>query len=317
MDEKNISNEDISNTETNNDEQNVATSTDDYEPKYKNIVLSGGSVGGISHIGVLKKLLDEKLIHLKKIATIAATSAGSLIAILVVLGYSIEEIWNFILSLDMKKMVAPDFFMFLKKCGFDTGHIIYGLFEEIIAKTTGIKHINFRQLYELTHTHIIIVGSCLTTKEAVYYDHINTPNFKVSMAIRISIGMPGFFTPVIIDNKKYIDGAVLNNYPMNLFENKLEETIGVIIAGDYDTDYEYPEQYIQAVINLFLYHYFSETSKKYENNTIYVKRFADINIFDFDVSNEIKIKLYELGIASAQEFIDKLKQKPVIAVEEF
>ena len=38
------------------------------------------------------------------------------------------------------------------------------------------------------------------------------------MAIRISISMPGFFTPVTIDNKKYIDGAILDNYPINFFE---------------------------------------------------------------------------------------------------
>ena len=155
------------------------------DPQYKNLVLSGGSVKGIAHIGALKKLVDEKLIVLNKLKAVAATSVGSLFALLIVLGFSIEEIWNFILYLDMKKMVNPDFFLFLKKCGFDNGQIIYNLFEEILTKKTNIKHINFRQLHELTKIHLTVVGSCLTTKEPVYYDHINTPNFKVSITALI------------------------------------------------------------------------------------------------------------------------------------
>ncbi len=170
-----------------------------------------------------------------------------------------------------------------KKCGVETGHIIYNLFDEIVTRKTGIKHITFKQLYEITKIHLTIVGSCLTTKEAIYYDHINTPNFKVSMALRISISMPGFFTPIVIDNKKYIDGAVLNNYAMNLFEDKLDETIGILICNEYDTDYKYPEEYFYGCLKSILcIFYYNETCEKYMKNTVYVKKLVDdVFIFDF------------------------------------
>ena len=283
------------------------------EPKYKNLVLSGGSVRGISQIGAVKRLINEKLIDLKKLKSVAGTSAGSLFGMLIVLGLTIDEIWNFVCDLNMKDMVKPDFFMVLKKCGVENGQIIYNFIEKTLTDHTGIKHINFRQLYEITKIHFIVVGSCLTTKEIVYCDHINTPNFKVSMAIRISISIPGFFTPVEIGNNKYIDGAVLNNYPMNLFANRLDETIGVMVCNEFDTDYKCVEEYFVAIINLFLHHYYQKNANQYSENTIFIKKkFENINVFNFDVDNKIKKDLYDCGIEASDEFIKRKFSKQII-----
>lgn len=299
-----------SSDETNDSESKKEEKIQDSEPKYRNLVISGGSVKGISHIGAVKHLIDEKLLDFSKLKSVAGTSAGSLFGLLIVLGFEIEEIWNFIYCLDMKKIVKPDFFMFLNKCGVESGQTIHNLFEEILTKKTGIKHINFRQLFELTKIHFIVVGSCLTTKEVIYYDHINTPTFKVSMAIRISISMPGFFVPVTIDDKKYIDGGILNNYPMNLFEDRIDETIGILICNEYSTNYNYPEEYFMAVMNLFMHNYYQKTFEQYKENTIYVKESPEnVNAFNFNVDSKTKLNLYNNGIASAEEFVKRLNEK--------
>lgn len=275
-------------------------------PIIKNLVLSGGSVRGISHIGVIKKLIMEKILDPDQLTTVAGTSAGSLVGLLIVLGFNIDEIWDFVYCLDMKKIVQPDVFNLLKKCGADTGQTIYNLLEEILTQKTKIKHINFKQLYDLTKIHFIVVGSCLTTKQAVYYDYINTPTFKVSMAIRISISMPGIFTPVIIGNNRYVDGGIMNNYPMDLFHDKLDETIGILICNEFNTDYRYPEEYLMAVMNLFMYHYYQKIENKYNDNTIHVVKHNDnINIFNFNIDNDVKMSLYHCGLHAAEEFIRK------------
>lgn len=286
--------------------ENIKKTDNEINPQYKNLVLSGGSIKSISQIGAIKKLIDEKLIDISKLKALAGTSAGSLIGLLIVLGFSIDEIWEFIYCLNMGNMVKPDILLFLRKCGVETGQIIHNLIEEILTKKTGIKHINFRQLYEITNVHFTVVGSCLTTKQIIYYDHINTPNFKVSMAIRISIGIPGFFIPITIENKKYIDGGVLNNYPMNLFDDKLEETIGILICNEFNTNYKYPEQYFMAVMNLFMYNYYEKTAKQYASNTIYINKTIDgVSMVNFDIDNNIKIELYNCGIEAVEEFIKK------------
>jgi len=277
------------------------------KPQYRNLVLSGGSIKAISQIGAIKKLIDAKILNLKKLNSVAGSSAGSLVGLLVILGFGIDEIWDFIYCLDMKKLVDPDFLMFVKKCGIETGRTIHNLFEEILTKRTGIKHINFKQLYEITKIRFIVVGSCLTTKEAIYYDYINTPTFKVSMAIRISISMPGIFTPITINNKTYVDGGLLDNYPMHLFKDEMNDTIGIFICNDYDTDYKYPEEYFVAIMNLFLYHYYNKHTIQYSNNTVRIKEIpSNVFVFNFDIDNETKIKLYNCGVLAAEEFIKNL-----------
>jgi NTE family protein len=39
---------------------------------------------------------------------------------------------------------------------------------------------------------------------------------SVRLAIRISISVPIVFTPVLYNNNYYVDGGVINNFPMNL-----------------------------------------------------------------------------------------------------
>ncbi|CAH6420316.1 Patatin phospholipase [uncultured virus] len=275
-------------------------------PIYFNLALSGGSVKGISHVGALKVLEERGLLDLKQLKSIAGTSAGSLLGMLIVLGFSLDEIWQFLYELDITRLMDPNPLLFLQRCGVESGQILHNFFEKILTQSTNIKHINFRQLYELTSIHYTVVGSCLTTKEAVYYDHINTPNFKVSMAVRISISMPGFFTPVSIGDRKYIDGAILDDYPMGLFADRLDETIGIMITNEFNTEYQYPEEYFRAVLNLFLYKHFFKAAEKWSANTIFVTKSAPgVNLFSFDIDQSTKKKLYQNGLDAAIDFCEK------------
>jgi NTE family protein len=279
------------------------------EPKYVNIVLSGGSVKMISSIGALSELVKSGLIDLSKIKGLAGSSAGSVFGLLVVLGFTIDEIWEFINCLDMKKLVQMDLFLLPKKYGMESGQTFYNLLENILFEKTKIKHINFKQLYDITGINFTAVGSCLTTKEAVYYNHINTPTFKVSVAIRISISIPILFTPIEIENKSYIDGCVLNNYAMNLFENELDKTVGIIIDEEYCTKYNNLEEYFVAIINLLMYQNTIECAKKYHNNTIYVKYIPEnVHSWNFDLDTKTRKEMFDSGVKAVREFIERISK---------
>lgn len=277
------------------------------EPKYKNLVLSGGNIRGISLVGAVKELVDKKLIDFKNLKSVAGSSAGSMLGILIVLGMTIDEIWDFVYHFDTSKMVNPNPLLFFQKCGIETGQTMHNLFEDIITQKTGTKHMNFKQLYDLTGIRFVVVGTCLTTKEPVYFDYINTPVEKVSVAIRISISIPGYFIPFSIGDKKYIDGGILDNYPIHLFKGNLEETIGIMICHNYDTNYQYPEEYFMAIYNLLIYHFYHKDNEQYNNNTIYVKESCEnLPLFQFNIDRETRTKLFNCGISATQEFIEKI-----------
>jgi len=284
---------------------------------YLHLVLSGGSTKGIAHIGAVQRLIDLNLLNLSKLKSITGSSVGSIIGCLFAIGFTPSEVWEFIFKIDLKKIVEPNILLFITKCGVDTGKIMFNLIEEILTKKTGIKHINFKQLYVLTGITLTAVGTCLTDRKAVYYNHINTPTFKVSMAIRISMGIPCFFVPIDIDGKKYIDGCILNNYPMNIYDSKnidlfpnsgasegeLERTIGILIRIDYNTSYTCPEEYLRALMHLFMFQYYIHEEKTYLENTIRVNKNLDnLSPVSFDLSDEMKQNIYQAGIDAVDVF---------------
>ena len=282
--------------------------TDYHTNTYTNLVLSGGGLKALAHVGALKKLTDAHIIDLANIKAVAASSAGSLLACLIVLGFSIDEIWKFVMCIDLKKLVNPDPMSILQKCGVESGQIIQSLYEDILTKKTDIANITFAQLYEKTAICFTVVGANLTKKQPVYYSYLNTPDFTVSLAIRISISVPGFFIPVEIDGEKYIDGGILNNYPINLFETEQDRTLGILIDNEYDTSYRYPEEYFMAIINLFMYHFYNRMYQTYAKNTIFIKNVSHIFVFNFNIDDLIKTELYQAGIKAVEEFITKGQQ---------
>lgn len=279
-------------------------------PVYTNLVLSGGSVRGISIVGALKELVDRELINFSKLKSVTGTSAGAMCGILIVLGYNANEIKDIIYSLDMAKQVRPELPLLLKKFGVDDGQIIRNFFEDRIVEKTNNRHINFKQLYDLTQIHLTIVASCLTTKIVSYFDHINTPFLSVAVALRASFSMPGFFTPVTINNQIYIDGGILNNYAMNLHESELDNTIGILVSYDYDTNYNCLEEYIAAVLNLFMHEHYYKTIDKYANSTVYITKCPEnVSTFNFNITSELKNKLLECGCEAAKQFENMLEKK--------
>ena len=60
-----------------------------------------------------------------------------------------------------------------------------------------------------------------------YFSHIDTPQVKLCDAIRVSIGIPLLFTSVLYQGKRYCDGGIMNNFPINIVSQYPGKTIGL------------------------------------------------------------------------------------------
>ena len=68
----------------------------------KNLVISGGGIKIISAFGVIKYLEENNL--LKSINNFYGTSAGSILCLILILGFNAEEIIKFIEDFDLNKI---------------------------------------------------------------------------------------------------------------------------------------------------------------------------------------------------------------------
>ncbi len=170
------------------------------------LVLSGGGARGVAHIGVLKAL-EEKGIN---ITHIAGTSAGAIVGALYAAGHSWETILTFFKTIPIFHYKRYAY----NKPGFiDTSKFYKDFFQ--LLKEDDFKTLQ-KQLY-IPATNLVdgIV-------KIFHKGELINP-------ILASAAIPGIFTPVVINNVPYVDGGVLNNFPVEPIKNQCDKIIGVYV----------------------------------------------------------------------------------------
>jgi NTE family protein len=197
---------------------------------FKNLVFEGGGVKGIAYVGALEVLDREGILN--DIERVAGTSAGAMVAVMVALRYSAEEVLQVLGTLnfrdfkDSSKGILRDTIRLLKNYGWYKGDYFRELMAKLIEKKTGNGEMTFEQL-EATgqYRDLYLVGADLTTGlSKVFSAHSQeTKTMKVADAARISMSIPLFFAAVRggRDNKHlFVDGGLLDNYTVKTFDRQ-------------------------------------------------------------------------------------------------
>ncbi len=170
------------------------------------LVLSGGGVRGIAHIGAIKALEEYGIV----VSHISGTSAGAIVGALYAHGYDFDEMMSFfkrIQFFDIKKFA-------INKPGFIDSEKYYDLFNEYFPLD------NFSCLNKsLTVTATDILEGKLTT-------------FRKGELIKpliASAAYPGVFAPIKIEDSYYIDGGTLDNFPVDFLADSCDKIIGIYV----------------------------------------------------------------------------------------
>ncbi len=267
------------------------------------LVLSGGGIKGICHVGALYAL--DKLDLLNNILEFAGTSVGSLIIALYVVGYKPIEMYEFIKAFnfdELKNMDINNIYLF----GLDTGTKLEYVIRRLITNKGFNDNITLQELYDITKKKIIFTTVCVNNMKVCYLSHDNYPSLGVVKAILMSLSIPLIFCPIIYENDMYVDGGCLDNFPMNVFKNNMNETIGILITdskvrieiNDFET---YMFRVLKCVANGLT----GGIHNNYEKYTVEIN-IDFINSIDFDIDEAIKDKLFLVGFDTVISNLEKL-----------
>lgn len=270
----------------------------------KILVISGGGIKGFSALGAVSKL--SQLNIMTNIETFCGTSAGSAICLLLIIGYSAQDIYNILSELDMNNVIKPN----LENI-FDDIHIGLNLSDPIIyiigflmkKKNYSIKT-TFDDLFKKTNKHLIVTGVCLNDVSLHYFSYSNSPNMEILKAIQISISIPLIFKPCEFQHKLWIDGGVMNNYPIDLFNSNLNDVIGIYMDEDYDScdSFEDTQSYIFQIIKCLFKGMNFNKINLYKEQTIHIKT-KNLS-FSFELSKNQMLELFNIGYSSASLFFN-------------
>jgi predicted acylesterase/phospholipase RssA len=193
---------------------------------FDGLIFEGGGVKGIAYIGAVKKLTEKGLI-VSSMKCFGGTSSGAMIAMLFASKHTINDIDDIMLNMNWKSLKDSSYFgvpgnlmNLILHYGFYQGKKLETLLEKILFSKFNKKLITFQEMFIRTNNHLKVVGTNVTQKKTAYFDHIKTPNMPVSKAVRISMSVPYLYKSVKYDGDHYVDGGVLRNLDLNLFEDK-------------------------------------------------------------------------------------------------
>ena len=264
------------------------------------LILSGGSIKGIAQLGALHCLLEHKIIEMDKIKNIAGTSAGTMVGLLLCIGYKPIEVFRFMKLVNLEKTRKIDMSNLITKFGLDNGKRIMLVLTKLLKSCNYSEDITFKELYNTTFINFIVTGSCINDKKVYYFSHTDYPDMKVLKAIRISMAIPIFFTPVKYENKIFIDGCCLDNYPIHLFNNRLDNVLGLYVLDnrEYVSNIKCIEDYLSNTMNCLLDGMVQKIDGIYKNHTITIT----CNNFGDTISDVIS--LFDTGYNSIMAKID-------------
>lgn len=269
------------------------------------LVLSGGGIKGIAHLGALKILEQNKI--LDNIHTYSGASIGSLICCLLNMSYSVDELYTFFKEIDLKSLSINKFKFqnLINKYGFDNGkkikHLIHSLFSN-----KGYINPTFNDLYIKTKKKLYVVGTCINDKCSVYFSVDTHPSMHIITALRMSMAVPIYFAPILYDGKYYLDGSCIDNYPIKMFSGMLDKVIGIYLVSAYNK-YEVSD-IISFLVNTYrtlLNGIFMAYVELYKENTIQIN-IKDIEALEFNISKRNIKKLYKLGTTAGMEYFNHL-----------
>jgi predicted acylesterase/phospholipase RssA len=274
------------------------------------LVLSGGGVRGISYVGCFIEL--EKRNLLKRVNEILAVSCGAMFGFAFSIGYSPNELKEFVEKFDFTLMqdVEPELvFDFLENYGIDSTANFERLLESILKHKGFSTNLTFNQHYNITNFRFRCFATNLYNCEYTEFSYKETPKLRIIDAILASSCVPGYFIPKEINNVLYVDGGIVNNFPIDLLTyDELKDTLGFTFSEEHVIVNNIPS--LGIFFNQLFACFYMPRKKMVLN--IYKKHIIVVScgeypLWNFAINNEDKQKLLDIGKKSVEDFFN-LKQ---------
>ena len=181
------------------------------------LVLGGGAVRGLAHIGVLKTF-DQ---HQIKIDYIVGTSMGGAIGGMYAAGIPAEDIEDFLENTSKFRMVD----LAIWQPGLFAGTGTYNTVNKLLK-----EHGKESLLIEDFPIGFKTVAVDLLEGKQVILD-----KGDLGTVLQATTAFSGVFAPLVQDNKMLVDGGVLNNLPVREIK---EQDVDIIIAVDVAREHE-------------------------------------------------------------------------------
>lgn len=247
------------------------------------LVLSGGGVRGVAHLGVLQVLNEIGI----DTVVVSGTSAGALVGAFYAAGHSIETTFNFFKNTPVFKLGH----FTASKPGFIDADKFRPALQEFFPE----DDFSAMQKKLFVTTTDLIHGKVKTFSEG--------PLIQTLLA---SAAVPVVFSPVQIDGLLYTDGGALNNFPLEPMVGNCDAIIGVDVHPLKNAKPEDIRSTLKVMERIFHLTVHYQAVQKYHHCDVVIvpQEVSKFGTFDRGHFEEI----FEIGYKAAHEKREELIQ---------
>lgn len=188
-------------------------------------IFQGGGVKAIAHIGAIHALEERGFFCTKA----AGTSAGAIIASLIVAGYSSNELIEIFKNLNIKMLKEKDkTIKIFKELGLYSSTPLEKYLESLYRQKGIYSYLDVKEgkdyKLKVIATDVNKKKQLVLPNDLKQY-HIDPDSFSIAKSVVMSATYPLFYKPFKLGNSLIMDGSLSNNFPLDAFGYKTSEPI--------------------------------------------------------------------------------------------
>lgn len=221
-----------------------------------NVAFGGTGTRNPAYAGALMALEERGLFQ--GIKGFAGTSAGAIVAALACVGYTPDEILSRVVDLDYKLILGGNPLLgparLLFRFGWFHADYLVEQLGQMIAEKMGDPAASIADVERRSNKQIRLVGVNLSRGRTRVFPDQDSRHMPLVEAVRISMSIPLFFEARRYNGDLYVDGGLLWNVPVEIFdapETPFLSTLGVVVRDPINVDawkLRWPHDYAAALL---------------------------------------------------------------------
>ena len=195
--------------------------------KIEHLILCGGGPLIFSYIGLFRRLKEKNVFDIDKIKTIYSVSAGSLMAILLMLKVDFEMLEKYFIDRPWHRefTFSPQMFIDLiqNKGMIDGNKMMTIVLKNLLESVNLSVDSTLKDLYDLSKIDFHSFSVNINNFSIVNISHKTHPDFRIIDVAHMSCAVPFIISPFKLNEQYYIDGAILKNYPIDILLQEQED----------------------------------------------------------------------------------------------
>lgn len=271
-------------------------------------LFGGGAIRGAAHVGVVKALKELGV----EPTILAGSSVGSIVAALLAVGYSCEELSEVFLSVNFE-LFRDISFGFKQKFALSKGEVFLDWIRKLIedkyyGENEHTKPVTFKDLDK----NLVIIATKMNKFECCEFSNFVTPDFEVAMAVRISCCMPGLMRAVHLGEDMLVDGDLLKGKPMwslcNSLKNVSDRILEVRLEGTFSGSDSNPIEYVNGMYSCITCcetDFIKETFGQKDKYDYLVIDTGNVVVVDFNYPQDKRQEIIDSGYAQTITYFKK------------